>query len=238
MSRKFIRDKSDRENRLEALKNEILALEKPPDMFRKDFIKKLNDYRIDLIEHEYAKKTIEKYLRNARWFAENYTSDDYPLRKEHVLEMKEYLLDEYEAVQTINSYITTVGKFLHYCEQGAYTVVKVKGHTSNVLENRIYEHEYKRMLRRAKANGHMQLYYIIKVMGSTGVRVNELKSFTVKSIQADHIKINNKGRIRLVPIPGPLVRELRAYAKEQRIEDSLFDLPYESIYRGLKVSVN
>lgn len=138
-------------------------------MYKKDFIEKLKEYRLDLIEHEYAKKTIDKYLRNARWFTKYYTSNDHPLRKEHVLEMKEYLIEEYEAVQTINSYITTVGKFLHYCEQRAYTVVKVKGHTSNVLENRIYDYEYKRMLRRAKAGGNMQLHYIIKVMGSVFV---------------------------------------------------------------------
>lgn len=231
---KMIRPMTPRELEVESLKSQLASLEKPPDMNKGDFLIKLDEYYSELINYEYAKNTINVYMRYARWFVDVYTDYDSPLRKEDVILFKEELIENYEAVQTINTYITSVGKFLIYCEQGMYNTTKVLGHTSNVLEHRIYEHEYKRMVNRAKAINDLQLHFILKVMGQTGVRVNELKAFTTKSITKGHIKVNNKGRIRLVPIPGRLVRELREYAELNKIDGKLFNYTYDMIYQRLK----
>lgn len=233
-NRKIIRSLTPREIEIGNLKSQLETLEKPPDMYNKDLIAKLVDYRENLINEEYSKNTIKVYMRYATWFVDNYTDNHDPLRKEDVLRFKEELLETYEAVQTINTYITSVGKFLHYCEQGDYNVKKVKGHTSNVLEHRIYEHEYKRMVNKAKASNDMQMHYILKVMGQTGVRVNELKSFTTESILNDHVKVNNKGRIRLVPLPGVLVRELRRYVVLENIKGQIFTYTYDELYERMK----
>ena len=90
------------------------------------------------------------------------------------------------------------------------------------------------MYNKAKATGNLQLHFIIKVMGMTGVRVNELESFTTESIQSNSVNVNNKGKIRSVPIPGPLVRELRLCAKNMNIDGLLFDLSYDQIRDGLR----
>ena len=65
-----------------------------------------------------------------------------------------------------------------------------------MLEYRIYESKFKRMVNKAKELHDMQLYFTIKAMGMTGARVNELKSFTTESISKDHVNVNEKGRIR------------------------------------------
>lgn len=233
-SRKMIRPMSERELEIENLKNQLSTLERPPDMNKGAFLIKLKEYNHSLIDEEYSKNTIKVYMRYATWFVDNYTDYNNPLRKEDVLLFKEELLENYESVQTINTQITSVGKFLHFCEQGAYNVKKVKGHTSNVLERRIYDYEYKRMVNRAKSIKDLQLHYTLKVMGQTGVRVNELKSFTTESILQDHVKVNNKGRIRLVPIPGKLVRELRKYVALENIKGQIFTYTYDELYERLK----
>lgn len=233
-NRKLIRPQTERELRIAALQSELEALMIPPDMFKKDFLMRVDDYEEHLVLKEYSKNTIIIYLRIANRFINDYTDDVDPLRKGDVLLFKDELLEKYDAVQTINTYITSVGKFLHFCEQGEYNIKKVKGDTSNVREDRIYDHEYRRMYNKAKASRDLQIHYIIKVLGGTGVRINELKAFTTESIKKDHVKVNNKGRIRTVPVPGPLVRELRKYATEHSIEGQLFDYTRDQIDRRLK----
>ena len=234
MSKRYLRTKTPREQTEEMIETLKATLEQAPELFKKDFEQYVVEYELSLIEHEFADKTISKYVRNAKWFIENYTSNDRPLNKDDVLEFKSDLQTNYDKVQTINSYITTINRFLFYCEQGAFKVEKVKGQSNNVLPHRIYRHEYVRMYNKAKAIGNMQLHFIIKVMGSTGVRVDELKSFTSKSIQKTSIEVNNKGKTRTVPVPGPLIRELRQYVKENKIDGPVFRLTYDEIYHGLK----
>ena len=47
-------------------------------------------------------------------------------------------------------------------------------------EEVLTETDFKRLLRIAKANGYEQLYYIIKTLGMTGCRIDELKFFDSK----------------------------------------------------------
>lgn len=209
-------------------------LREEPELYKNDFLEYFDMYIKSLDEHEFAANTKKVYLRNAKWFIDNYTSDENRLTKSDVVNCKSTLTDKYEKVQTINSYITSINRFLFFCDAGMFRVGKVSGQTENVLQHRIYTHEYKRMYNKAKANGEMELHYIIKLMGGTGIRVDELKSFTSQSIQNKYVSVDNKGKIRKVPLPGPLARELRKYAKTNQLEGPLFTLTYDQIYNGLK----
>lgn len=219
------------QNQLEAIQKE---LEEIPTLYRSDLEKYYLEYPKSLHEHEFSKSTKKIYLRGARRLIDRYSSDDSYLTKDNLICFKQDLLDEYEKVSTINSYITSVNRFLYYCDAGMFRVSKVAGQAENVLQHRIYKHEYKRMYNKAKANGEIELHYIIKLMGGTGIRVDELKSFTTDSIQNKYVSVDNKGKIRKVPLPGPLARELRKYAKTKKIEGQLFTLTYDQIYSGLK----
>ncbi|WP_323610917.1 tyrosine-type recombinase/integrase [Erysipelothrix enhydrae] len=219
------------QTQLEAIQKE---LEQIPTLYRSDLEEYYLEYPKSLHEHEFSESTKKVYLRGAKRLIDRYTSDDSYLTKDDLICFKQDLLDEYEKVSTINSYITSVNRFLYYCDVGIFRVSKVTGQTENVLQNRIYKHEYKRMYNKAKANGEMELHYIIKLMGSTGIRVDELKSFNSKSIQNKYVSVDNKGRIRKVPLPGKLARELRKYCKRNKLDGPLFTLTYDQIYNGLK----
>ena len=52
---------------------------------------------------------------------------------------------------------------------------------------------------------------------STGIRVSELKYITVEALQDGRAEINNKGKCRVVFLPGKLCKALRKYASKQKI---------------------
>ena len=234
ISKRNLRPLTAREQTEELIANLKATLQEVPKYKRSDFEKLLIDYEKDLKSKEFADKTISKYVRNAKWFIENYTNDNEYLTKDDVIEFKSFIQSEYDKISTINNYITTVNRFLFYCEQGAFKVDKVKGQNSNVLEHRIYDYEYVRMYNKAKAVGQLELHFIIKLIGSTGIRINELKSFTVESIKGTSVNVNHKGKIRAVPVPGPLMRELRKFARDTKKDKEVFTLSYDKIYYGLK----
>ena len=234
---KELRAPTARETTLALIQTLKDTLGETPEMYKQDFLNVVDSYKKDLYLDEKAPKTIQKYVRNAKWFIDNFTSDDNPLIKDDLIEFKSFLQTEYTKIQTINSYITTINRFIYYCygEEGKYlSVVKVDGQNANTLEHRIYTHEYKKLYNKAKANGNMQLHFIIKLMGGAGIRVDELKAFTSESIKSNRVAVNNKGKIRDVPLPGPLARELRAWVREEKIKGQLFTLSYKRIYNGLK----
>lgn len=78
------------------------------------------------------------------------------------------------------------------------------------------------MLSKAKKTGNMETYMIMKIFGYTGIRVSELKYYTVENIKESkskkYVTVFNKGKERSVPMRGDLRRELLAYAKDKKIE--------------------
>ena len=50
-----------------------------------------------------------------------------------------------------------------------------------------------------------------------GLRVSEHRFVTAESLRAGWVRVQNKGKLRAVPIPAPLRRELRRYCREQGI---------------------
>lgn len=234
-TKKDLRPKTQREITEEFIKSLQDSLEAAPVMFREDFESKLPEYEQSLNSIQRAPKTISKYTRNAAWFVENYTSNEKPLEMSDLLKFKSQLQKDYDSVQTINSYVTTINRFLFYCEQGAFKVDKVKGQTNNVLPDRLHDYEVRAMYRKAKQLGLMDLHYIIKILSQTGIRVAERDFVTLESCERLEIKAKNKGKTRSVPIPQELARELRKYAKQKNITSGkIIDLSYSKINRGLK----
>lgn len=192
------------------------------------------NYAVSLKEHEFAKNTLKVYKRAAIRFIQSLKNEEI-VNKDHVINFKEHLLEKYTKEQTINSYITALNRFLFFAELDAYKVEKVKGQGVNTLEHRIYEQEYIRMRNKAKKLGEMDLYFAIRIMGETGVRAEEIKYFNAKSVKDNHVMVHNKGKIRKVPMPGELGRELKRYCRETKlVDEKIVNLSYDQLYQGLK----
>ena len=98
-------------------------------------------------------------------------------------------------------------------------VKQLKVQRKSSLSDVLTPDEYKRLLRKAKAKGQLDTYYVMKVLANTGIRVGELKYFTVENLKSNYLQIDNKGKIRTVPIRQDLARELRKYCRDNKIKE-------------------
>ena len=58
---------------------------------------------------------------------------------------------------------------------------------------------------------------LIQTIGSTGIRISELKFITVESLETGRAEIYNKGKSRVVLLPVELTRLLKKYCRKSGI---------------------
>ena len=78
--------------------------------------------------------------------------------------------------------------------------------------------EYERLLTAAKNKNDERLYYLMQTIGSTGVRISELKYITCESVKTGQAVINCKGKIRQVFLPKKLCEMLKSYINKKNIK--------------------
>lgn len=166
---------------------------------------------------EKSKKTIYKYKTDILKFI-RFINHDHPISKLDVLDYKEYLLNHpsYKP-RSINSFIVALNKFLYFCKLDDFTIKKLKLQTASSLDDVINDSDYARLCRYAKKLDLYECYLTIKIIAQTGIRIGELKYFTVENLNSFYIVVRNKGKNREIIIPQELSRELRKYAKANNI---------------------
>ncbi len=184
----------------------------------KEEIKKELDNFIDSERlDEKSKRTIGDY-RNAVNKLIDFLPDEFELNKSLMIDFKENLTEKGFKVKSKNKYIVIVNKFLKYLKLNDCTLKKFKEQQKTSIDDPIWEQEHKRMLRWAKKLNMMDMYFIIKIFAHTGARIDELKYFTVESLDSNFIKgAYNKGKERTLIMTNELKRELKNYCKENKI---------------------
>lgn len=183
----------------------------------------LETYIRYLREQELAEDTIKIYIRHAKNI--DAYLEKFGLSKQVVLKYKKNLMNKKLAPATLNLAIISVNKYLKYCEYGDYVVKTQKIQNRKSLENVISVMEYKKMLLTAKMNKKMKYYCIMKTLAQTGIRISELRYFTVEILVKKKVIINNKGKIREIYLPDSLVSELEMYCEIAGIKNG-------AIFRG------
>lgn len=168
-----------------------------------------------LRKEERSAATIEKYVREAgrflRWL------DGRTAGKELALAYKEALMGERTpagvngAVAALNCLFSFWG--LPECRMRS---VKIQRRIFRDEERELTEKEYRRLLTAAK--GNRRLLLVMETICATGIRVSELKFFTVEAVRRGRAEVYNKGKNRPVFLPGKLQKTLLQYIKAQRIE--------------------
>ena len=79
------------------------------------------------------------------------------------------------------------------------------------------EKEYRRLLAAAKGRKNERLLLVMEAICATGIRVSELRFFTVEAVREGRAEVVNKGKCRIVFLPGRLRKELLRYARERGI---------------------
>lgn len=176
---------------------------------------KMEEWISELEYDEKSDNTLKKYKVNVSSFIEYIKDKD--LSKKNYLKFAEKL----EAVNqylpnTYNSYIIAINKFLKWIGLENITMKQLKLQQDSSINEYLSVADCKRLLRIAKRQEQMDNYFIIQILWKTGIRISELKYFTVENLDTI-IVIRNKGKIRNIPVVAGLVRELKKYAKSRGI---------------------
>lgn len=155
--------------------------------------KMLVSFREELIRDEKSEATVEKYLRDLKSFV-RYGGEE-PLNKELVVRYKQSLTERY-APASVNSMLAAVNRFLKWLGRGDCTVKSLKIQPRSFRERELTREEYYRLLRAAKEAGKERLWLLLQTVGTTGIRISELRFITVEAVGQGSARVRLKGKNR------------------------------------------
>ena len=178
-------------------------------------------YRQYLIRDEKSTATVEKYLRDVRAFLVYIGA--MAITKEVTVAYKRHLLESY-APRSINSMLASVNSFLTFM---GWTDCKVKSlklqrQVFCAEEKELTKAEYERLLKAAEKNEQLRL--VMQTICATGIRVSELRFFTVEAVKRGEVVVSCKAKTRTIFIPSKLRKRLLDYAKRQNIRSGVIFL--------------
>lgn len=180
--------------------------------------KALKRFKHYLYEEERSENTIEKYMRDIRFFCE--WLKDRCIDKSVVIEYKKELCNMY-AARSVNSMLSSVNSFFVF--MGWYDLkvktLKIQRQIFADKSKELTKAEYGRLLIAAKDKKNKRLYYLIQTIASTGLRVSEIKYVTCEAVREGQAVIHCKGKIRQIFLPKKLCKMLNKYIKSQNIKN-------------------
>ena len=180
----------------------------------------LKQYAQQLRTEEKSRATIEKYLRDVRRFGRWLHGQE--ITKEQVIGYKQQLLQSGYALRSINSMLASVNHFLRFCNLPDCRVrlCRIQREVYEPADRELTKEEYQRLLRAAK--GDRRLWLLLQTICATGIRVSELRYFTVRAVCAGEVIVSCKNKSRKILIPGKLRRLLLGFARERQLSDVIF----------------
>lgn len=171
----------------------------------------LSAFRENLIREEKSAATVEKYLRDAGAFLAY--SAGRSITKEHTVAYKRFLQERGYAVRSINSMLASINSLLAFLGWSDCRVknLRCQRQTYCAEDKELTKGEYLRLL---EASEHQeQLNLVLQAICGTGIRVSELKYFTVEALRSGEVTVRCKNKTRTVLVPGKLKKLLLGYAK-------------------------
>ena len=179
-----------------------------------EIVKSFEQY---LYEEEKSDNTCDKYMRDIRVFREWLGGK--AVDKSVVLEYKKELCEKYQpaSVNSILSSLNALFMYMNWYDLKVKTL-KIQRRIFADKEKELTKAEYERLLTVAKNKKNERLYYLMQTIGSTGLRISELKYVTVDAVNAGQATINCKGKIRQIFLPKQLCKMLKSYIKQKKIK--------------------
>ena len=165
-----------------------------------------------LIAEERSAATRENYLRGVRMYA--VFLDGREASGEETRLFKERLREKGYAAGSVNTVLASLAalfRFLGWDGCGAKRL-RTQKRTFCPEERVLSKKEYERLVRAASA-GRERL--LVETLGSTGIRVSELRWFTVEAVRRGEVEVTCKAKTRQILLPGKLKKSLLAFARRQ-----------------------
>lgn len=175
----------------------------------------IKDFANYLCREEKSTATQEKYLRDVQAFCRYADAND--ITKELVVAWKKDLIESGYAVRSINSMLASVNSLLDFLELSACKVksIRTQRQTYCTEEKELTKAEYLRLLAASKKNEQLNL--VIQTICGTGIRVSELRYFTVEAIRYGEVTVDCKNKTRMILVPVKLKNILLNYAERHGI---------------------
>ena len=189
--------------------------------------KLLQEYREYLLDEERSTATVEKYLRDVKKF-QIYLEGSGEIDKNKVREYKQILKEDYK-VSSANSMLAAINSFFVFLGRPEWKVklFKIQKFYFSRPELEMTGKDYTRLVQAAQRDGDEKMSMLLQTIGSTGIRISELKFITVEAVAAERAEIYNKGKSRMVLLPQELTRILKKYCKKAGIlSGSIFVTKY------------
>lgn len=176
---------------------------------------RISDYAAFLLREEKSEATYGKYLRDIRKFASFLAGC--PVTKEIVVAWKKRLTEQGYAVRSINSMLAAVNSLLDFLGWSECRVknIRLQHQTYCAEEKELTKAEYLRLLEASGKNEQLNL--VLQTICATGIRVSELRYFTVEAVRCGEITVSCKNKTRTILVPGKLRKLLIRYAKQRQI---------------------
>ena len=173
-----------------------------------------------LNREEKSAATVEKYLRDAGAFV--VFAAGRAVTKELTVAYKQHLVDRKYAIRSVNSMLASVNGFLTFLEWTDCKVKSLKQQREIFCpeEKELSKAEYLRLLEASKASDQIQLNLVMQTICGTGIRVSELKFFTVEAVRQGEVSVRCKNKTRTILVPGKLRKALLDFAKKNSIKTS------------------
>lgn len=177
--------------------------------------KSIRSFQEYLVLEEKSPATVEKYLRDARAFL--CFAGCSPITKELMMAYKKSLVEKNYAIRSINSMLASLNSMLDFLHWPDCKVknIKQQRQTYCAEEKELTKAEYLRLLEAAK--NRPQLRLVLETICSTGIRVSELRFFTVESLRHGEVTVNCKSKNRTILLPGKLKKLLMEFAQKNGI---------------------
>ena len=168
-----------------------------------------------LFREEKSAATCEKYLRDVSCFAR--FVGDQAVTKETVVAWKKELVEQGYAVRSVNSMLASVNSLFSFLGWNECKVknIRFQRQTYCAEDKELTKGEYLRLLSASKKNEQLNL--VIQAICGTGIRVSELRYFTVEAVRSGEITESCKSKNRTILVPGKLKKQLLNYAEQRNI---------------------
>ena len=176
---------------------------------------RIREYLAHLREQERSPATVRKYAHDLQTLRVSLAGKE--LTKTTLIEWKQTLLERF-APASVNAMLAAVNGYLKYFGWGELCVKPLKIQRSLFLEEsrELTKADYARLVAAARGKEKERLSLVIQTICATGIRVSELKFITVEALQTGRAEIRNKGKLRLVFLPGKLRKLLKKYVQKQK----------------------
>ena len=130
---------------------------------------------------------------------------------------KQFLIEKQYSVKSINSMLVSVNSLLAFLGWSDCRVKSIRQQRQIYCteEKELTKSEYLRLLEAAKKKPQLRL--VMETICGTGIRVSELRYFTVEAVRRGEIVVNCKAKTRTILLPGKLRKLLLDYAKKNQI---------------------